>query len=80
MESSLDAIIDEIMRHHGNVVDRHPVFPTWSPVHAAAIIAEEAGEVVQAANDNQVARLRAECLDTIVAAIRCIEAIDRGEI
>jgi len=82
----LNALFQDIRTHYENVLARHPVFSDDDPVHAAAIVAEEAGEIVSCANDvhwlhknEKMALTRMECMDTIVAAMRMILAIDNGE-
>ena len=47
MPSRLDQIIEDIQNELVRAFDRFPEFPT-DPVHAAAIVAEEAGELVRA--------------------------------
>ncbi|HBW16167.1 MAG TPA: hypothetical protein DEF41_08560 [Desulfovibrio sp.] len=66
---------------------KHPEFPK-DPVYAAAIIAEEAGELVQAANDFRhgardaagrsdcLERMRMEAAQTAAAAIRLLYVIE----
>jgi hypothetical protein len=52
----------------------HPVWP-GDPIHAAAIVSEEAGELVKAVNDwmtgkGMLLRVIAECVETGAMAIR----------
>lgn len=61
-------------------------FPSWSldPVHGAAIVAEEAGETVQAALDFYYGRagshlLKKELLHTAAMAIRFLLNFERSE-
>lgn len=46
----LDRVIDRIFEELRKAEEKHPGWP-MDPVHAAAILAEEAGELVQAALD-----------------------------
>lgn len=57
--------------------DKHPDWPN-DQIHAAAIVAEESGELIRAAvqferEDGDMEAICKECVHTIVTAIRCIE-------
>jgi hypothetical protein len=56
---------------------KHPVWPIADPIHAAGIVAEEAGELIQAALQAKyegapVERCRAEAWHVIATAVRFI--------
>ena len=60
----------------------HPVWPT-DPVHAAAKLSEEAGEVLQAANDilewksTDIERMKTEAIQAGAMAIRFLLNIEK---
>ena len=71
-------VFDEIMREYGKAVRKHPD-STWPKdvVHMTAIMAEEAGEAVQAANDvwhggASQEPLRRELAQTAAMCVRCL--------
>ena len=58
------------------------MFPGWptDPVYAAAIVAEEAGELLQAANNRQhhgggIQPMITECVQAIAMGYRCLDAL-----
>jgi len=58
---------------------KHPKFPT-DIIHQTAIMMEEAGEAVQAANDHvhsgdTIQALEAELIQTAAMCVRCLESI-----
>lgn len=62
----------------------HPTWPT-DPIHAAAIVAEEAGEAVRAAlrltyEGGSAEELRTELIQTAATAIRAIENFGKIEV
>jgi NTP pyrophosphatase (non-canonical NTP hydrolase) len=64
------SVFDEVKRAQ----DKHPAFPL-DKIHAAAIVAEEAGELVQASIDHEYSeacpeRLREEAIQTAAMAFR----------
>ena len=50
MPFSTQDAIELIIAEYERAKQQHPLWPT-DPIHAAAIVSEEAGELVQAAND-----------------------------
>lgn len=66
MEPVLLAILDELHRAEGI----HPDWPT-DPVHAAAVIAEEAGEIVKAVNNIVDGKKKNKDSDYKTEAIHC---------
>jgi len=78
MRKVIDEIMDELTR-------ARCAYPHWPDdvIHQVAIMAEEAGEAVQAANDikyhgGSASALRKELAQTAAMCIRCLERIDHG--
>jgi len=71
-KNAIDAILNELFR-----AERlHPLWPD-DPVHAVAVLAEEAGEAIRAANDmkwkgEDTVKLRRELIQTGAMAVRCL--------
>jgi len=68
--------IDLILRELTSAMAKHPDWPS-DPIHAAAVLGEEAGETIQAAldmvyDDAPEARLIAEAAQTGAVAIRIL--------
>lgn len=81
VEGSVCAMLIELARAE----KIHPVWPT-DPIHQVAIMAEEAGEAVQAANNlvhhnkaNGAFLLRCELIQTGAMAIRCLINLEGGK-
>ena len=60
-----------------------PAWPT-DPIHAAAVLAEEAGELVQAANDftysnGSLEHMREEAVQVAAMAMRFLDGLDKYE-
>ena len=80
-ELALDAILDELAR-------AIRIYPNWplDPVHATAIVAEEAGQALRAALDFSYERtpdldaLRVELRQTAAMAIRALYNIGYAEV
>ena len=75
-DAELVALID-ILNELQEAESRYPQWPT-DPIHAVAIMAEEAGEAVQAANNlvwhgGDREALRDEIVQTAAMAIRCLK-------
>jgi len=62
--------IEAILREYERATKIHPV---WSadPVHAAAVIAEEAGEIVKAVNNIVEGKMDAKDSDYATEAVQC---------
>jgi NTP pyrophosphatase (non-canonical NTP hydrolase) len=63
---------------------KHPTWPT-DPLHAAAIVAEEVGELQQAIlqatyDDGDCNRIREEALDVAASALRFVLSLDSFQI
>lgn len=70
----------EILTEMRRATEKHPVWPV-SPVERAAIIAEEAGEVIREANhiregNGDIKALRMELIQTAATCIRMINIMD----
>ena len=72
----LDAIYLELM-------DAKEKWPEWpvDPIHAASVLSEETGELVQACNDfcysdGPVQRMREEAIQVAAMAIRFLEGME----
>ena len=69
--------MDDILLEMKRAEQLHPDWPS-DPVHAAAIVCEESGELVQAALDYQYGRspdtskIRAEAVQTAAMALRLL--------
>lgn len=61
-----------IMKELGKARQKHPNWPT-DPVYAAAIVAEESGELVQAVLNRDTVNARKEAAHVVVTAIRFLE-------
>ncbi len=79
-----DVVYRRIERVLYDACKKHPSFPS-DPVQATAIMAEEAGEAVQAANDvvwhnGDIIKLRKELLHTGAMCVRILCGLDSGDI
>jgi NTP pyrophosphatase (non-canonical NTP hydrolase) len=79
--SSQQKIVEQILDELKRAKKKFPTWPT-DPVHCAAVIGEEAGEVIQAALDffygraASRARMREEALQVGAMAIRFLEGLE----
>lgn len=76
------AVIDEVLRELDRAVDTYPQWPT-DPVHAAAVVAEESGELVQAVlqctyqpGKSDIHHVRIEAVQTAAMALRFLARMD----
>jgi len=72
--SAIETAVEDVMREIENASRKWPGWPL-DPVHAAAIVAEEAGELVRAAlkatyEGGSVADMHLEAVQTAATAIR----------
>lgn len=79
VESEIQKIKTELAR----AISKHPYFPV-DPIHAAAVIGEEAGELVQAAlqvtyENGNWSRLREEAVQVGAMALRFLINIEHME-
>lgn len=77
--SIIQDVLDELERAQEK-------FPTWpsDPVHAAAVVAEEAGELVKAVLQSTYEQapfdnVRKEAIQTVAMALRFLASFDRDE-
>jgi len=85
--SEIKNIIFLIENELEGALHKHPKFPC-DPVRAVAIMAEEAGEAIQAANDwvyiedggGPPYELETELLQTAATCIRILKGIETGDI
>tara|TARA_Y100001951_G_scaffold11424_1_gene7313 strand:- start:210 stop:509 length:300 start_codon:yes stop_codon:yes gene_type:complete len=73
----IQVMLDEEMKH---ALEKHPKWPT-DPIHAAMVIAEEAGEVMKAVNeavyeDGAFEEVHSEVIQTMVTCIRFLNSIE----
>ena len=80
-----DEVIDLVFRELGAAEVKHPGWPV-DPVHAAAILGEEAGELLQAALDFtyqggnfELGRMKKEAAQCAAMGIRFLMGFDRYE-
>lgn len=76
----LDVIIDQIVEEMNTAATQHPVWPT-DPVKRAAIVAEEAGEVIREANHieeghGDLALLKKELIQTAGTCLRMLHIME----
>jgi NTP pyrophosphatase (non-canonical NTP hydrolase) len=76
----LNDIIIEMLYQHGKAIKKHPDFPK-DVIHMVSIMAEEAGETIQAANDavyhnGSLEDVKKEIYHTMATCIRCLDGID----
>lgn len=74
---------NEILHYMARAKNKWPEYPV-DPVHATAIMVEEAGEALREANrvlweNGKPEDLRTELFHTIVTALRCLEVIDKDQ-
>lgn len=74
---NIQAIVIEILAELDNACLKHRYYPVFDKVHQAAIVAEEAGELVQAAlqltyEKGKHDKLRQEAIQTAAVAIRLL--------
>jgi len=72
--------INQIMIELSRAETKFPLWPS-DPVHAAAIMAEEAGEALRAANNvrwhnGSMAELRKKLIQTGAMVLRCLKNLD----
>ena len=89
MTDNMKRIVQDIMAELARAEHLYPIFPAVGKrgdhVWAAAIVAEEAGEVLQAANNlamhgtGSIAHIRRELLHTAAMAIRYLENLEAVE-
>ena len=81
----MEQIFDEIRNEIARAVMKFPTWPT-DPVHAAAIVTEETGELTQSVleciyepHKSTKSDVRAEAIQTAAMAIRFLISMDRYE-
>lgn len=72
-------MLDLIMQEMALAKAKWPDWPV-DPVHAAAVVSEEAGELVQAANDfcysgGNLDRMKAEAIQTVAMGLRFLDGL-----
>lgn len=77
-------IITEIVREIERAEKKFPTFPL-DPIHAAAVIAEESGELVQASlqyvyEGGDLPKMRGEAVQTAAMCFRFLNVLDKMEI
>lgn len=86
VNSSIEYILDELDK----ASEAHPEWQT-DPIHAAAVVAEEAGELIQAALDHiyqhcnhkdgdTISRMKKEAIQTGAMALRFLIHIDKYQV
>ena len=75
----MDAILESVITELDLAKVKWPDWPV-DPVHAAAVVSEEAGELVQAANDfcysgGDSERMRAEAVQTVAMGLRFLSGL-----
>jgi NTP pyrophosphatase (non-canonical NTP hydrolase) len=84
--AELKQCIDEIMAEYNSAIKVYPAWPD-DPVHAAAVLVEESGEVLKEANNyywghkrsrgESLQRMRHEAIQTGAMVLRVLENIER---
>lgn len=77
----LEKIVTDVFNELNSAIVKHPVWPEDDYVHMAAIVSEEAGEVVREANHIREGKpdlpaLRAELIQTAAVCFRYLEILD----
>ena len=75
-------IIDQVMSELDSAIAKFPAWPS-DPIHAAAIVSEEAGELIRASvqygyEDGTVEAMVTEALHTAATAIRFVMGVTGG--
>ena len=75
----MDAILESVITELDMARVKWPDWPV-DPVHAAAVVSEEAGELVQAANDfcysgGDLDRMKAEAIQTVAMGLRFLDGL-----
>ena len=75
----MDAILESVITELDMARAKWPDWPV-DPVHAAAVVSEEAGELVQAANDfcysgGDSERMRSEAVQTVAMGLRFLAGL-----
>jgi NTP pyrophosphatase (non-canonical NTP hydrolase) len=75
----MDAILESVITELDLAKAKWPDWPV-DPVHAAAVVSEEAGELVQAANDfcysgGNLDRMKAEAIQTVAMGLRFLDGL-----
>ena len=75
----MDAILESVITELDLARAKWPDWPV-DPVHAAAVVSEEAGELVQAANDfcysgGNLDRMKAEAIQTVAMGLRFLDGL-----
>ena len=70
-------ICGEICNELDHAIKKHPEFPV-DLIHQVAIMAEEAGEAIQAANNGDAEQVKKELLHTAAMCIRVIQNMRKG--
>lgn len=74
----LAPVIEGVLRHYRYATDKHPVFPD-DLIKQAAIVAEEAGELLREANNNNSSLSRHECYQTAAVSLRMLLHIEKSD-
>ncbi|UKJ09074.1 hypothetical protein [Solitalea lacus] len=69
--TELVGVLEHVLRHYSYALQKHPQFPDCL-VHQAAIVAEEAGELLREANNKNQNLARHECTQTAAVALRML--------
>lgn len=67
--------LSDIIKAVNRAEEKHPFFAE-NLYHAVSLATEELGEVARAANDGNLAQVKAEALDTIAVLVRLIYLVD----
>ena len=75
----MDAILESVITELDLAKAKWPGWPV-DPVHAAAVVSEEAGELVQAANDfcysgGNLDRMKEEAIQTVAMGLRFLAGL-----
>ncbi|MNE11263.1 hypothetical protein D3C80_1040130 [compost metagenome] len=73
----LAPILEIVLRNYRHAVEKHPVFPN-DLIKQAAIVAEEAGELLREANNNNSSLSRHECYQTAAVSIRMLTYLENN--
>ncbi|SMO68177.1 hypothetical protein [Solitalea koreensis] len=69
--TELAPIIEGVIRHYKYAMDKHPTFPN-DLIKQAAVVAEEAGELLREANNDNIGLSRHECYQTAAVSFRML--------
>ncbi|POY37939.1 hypothetical protein C3K47_05295 [Solitalea longa] len=68
-------VLNNVLNHYKWAKQKHPQFPN-DIIHQAALVSEEAGELLREANNKNKSLSRHECYQTVAVAIRMLTHLE----